>query len=1242
MGVGGWQPQVISKATSELGQGIDRLGAGVEDLDTSQTQQNNQLQQAQARAAVLSQTTGALAKLPSLTDAGQVSDLRNNIDSTVQQAASTFKDPRQAALFTADITPHIAETYARFDGRAREINNQNSLANYDTTTTSTINNAATIDDDNLSSSALQGVNSHVQALQDGGVITPTEAFQYRQNATKSYVEARYAYLEQWADTHNDVSRLQKFISTQEPQFTPSTGAPANGPVNQNIPPEGRALLATIYGPESGGGYDRRYSPSGGATFSGFADHPRIKETIPAGQPNAGQTSDAAGAPQFLSSTWDMEKAKLGLTDFSPANQDAAAWDLAKTTYTQKTGRDLLSDLQSRNPQTVAGVASALKGQWSSLPGGVQPGTTTDKFTNQFFSNLQTQTNATPAYRGMAAAPSATALPTQIAAAGDSLGVGVASAIGQTDARFAKESLPPIAKSGEDSVQSRLDALAPTDVKGKTFILSSGASNASSLDPATYLPGEIKSLMDKGAAKVVVLGTGIRPDLAPLNAKLQAEAQKAGAAFQPLDAGMLSPDGVHPTTAGYKAIAQQVARLGAPAPSIAPGQVAGPGAPATTPGPSVAPSGLSLPTDPPRSTWPPGAAYLAHSQAGDPIYVGHDGAPLPDQLQPSVESARAASNLSANPVMTPSAAPLAPPESQWPPGTTSVKTNPDGTFSYVAKDGATTPVPGSTATGSPNAWLPQRPTGSILDVLPAQEHAQLLMRAQMALDRISRRNDMASQQASKQAVTELDGIAKAAASGLDVNDNVWSAYRATYAASPDPNVRLAFAETDAIRSNLQSFKGMPPAAIQAKTDSLRADYANSFANDPTGGDTYIKGEVATAAAKYLTQYQSDLTKNPLGRASQDGILPNGVTPLTDVTSIQKRVADAQRVADFYHLDTPQYLMPTERAGLKKVAAAGGQPMIDLASSIVAGGGSAAGAIFKEIGGSAPAFQRIGTLAMDQSGDHSETISDIASYAHALSDPEAKKNLPIFSEGFLRKQKLDDPLGEAYAGFGPDEEGKLRAAANMVLGARASAEGSDPKLDPTGGSLTHQDFYDKAYNDVIGANYDKDQNRYGGVAPIGGHGSWFGWGGAAGKTLAPPNIRADQFDKVVSSITDADLKALPQQPYSGSTPMTMSKLREGQLIAVPDKDGLFRGNYAVRVPDPNGGPPRDILDQTGHRFFLNVNNDKLNANLRSRYPGAFLGKSTQENPPTNAPAVPYRNLPGMLEATASNDAGAPAIP
>ena len=45
-------------------------------------------------------------------------------------------------------------------------------------------------------------------------------------------------------------------------------------------------------------------------------------------------------------------------------------------------------------------------------------------------------------------------------------------------------------------------------------------------------------------------------------------------------------------------------------------------------------------------------------------------------------------------------------------------------------------------------------------------------------------------------------------------------------------------------------------------------------------------------------------------------------------------------------------------------------------------------------------------------------------------------------------------------------------------------------------------------------------------------------------------------------------------------------------------------------------------------------------RSRHPDAFLGRATQQNAPTNAPAAPYRNLPGMLEATASNETGAPA--
>ena len=138
-----------------------------------------------------------------------------------------------------------------------------------------------------------------------------------------------------------------------------------GAVNKSLPPEARGLLDTIAKTESAGRYNVRY---GDKTFQDFADHPRMPEPITSG-PDVGKTSSAAGRYQFIAPTWDAQKTKLGLKDFSPENQDAAAWDLAQTTYKQKTGKDLLTTLKSGD---TADVLPALAGQWSSLPGGRQP------------------------------------------------------------------------------------------------------------------------------------------------------------------------------------------------------------------------------------------------------------------------------------------------------------------------------------------------------------------------------------------------------------------------------------------------------------------------------------------------------------------------------------------------------------------------------------------------------------------------------------------------------------------------------------------------------------------------------------------------------------------------------------------------------------------------------------------------------------------------------------------------------
>ena len=148
-------------------------------------------------------------------------------------------------------------------------------------------------------------------------------------------------------------------------------------------PEQKALLNTISGPESGGAYDILY---GGKKFSDYSKHPGVYTTITSG-PNKGQKSSAAGKYQFLESTWNRLAKNYHLEDFSPENQDKAAWYLAAEEYGNRVGRDLNADLKSGDPKILAGIGPALRHQWTSLPGGIEQGTTTDKFVSAFTNNL---------------------------------------------------------------------------------------------------------------------------------------------------------------------------------------------------------------------------------------------------------------------------------------------------------------------------------------------------------------------------------------------------------------------------------------------------------------------------------------------------------------------------------------------------------------------------------------------------------------------------------------------------------------------------------------------------------------------------------------------------------------------------------------------------------------------------------------------------------------------------------------
>ena len=154
----------------------------------------------------------------------------------------------------------------------------------------------------------------------------------------------------------------------------------SGPVAAGTSLDGyqRALLDAIAGTEAPG-YDVIYTPRKGPPLRiprgadgqpDYSRHPGIRSTISNG-PDKGETSDAAGRYQILGSTWrPLQVQHKDLTDFSPANQDKAAWYLASDRYARETRRDLATDL--RDPKRFSGIASTLSGEWSSLPGGRQP------------------------------------------------------------------------------------------------------------------------------------------------------------------------------------------------------------------------------------------------------------------------------------------------------------------------------------------------------------------------------------------------------------------------------------------------------------------------------------------------------------------------------------------------------------------------------------------------------------------------------------------------------------------------------------------------------------------------------------------------------------------------------------------------------------------------------------------------------------------------------------------------------
>lgn len=118
----------------------------------------------------------------------------------------------------------------------------------------------------------------------------------------------------------------------------------------------KAFLYMIRYCEGTAGPDGYRTMFGGKLFDSFEDHPRqlVKFKL------KGKTykSSAAGAYQFLQSTWDSLVRMYGYKDFSPESQDKAAIQLIK-------GRKAYDDILKGDIVTAIKKCNR---EWASLPG----------------------------------------------------------------------------------------------------------------------------------------------------------------------------------------------------------------------------------------------------------------------------------------------------------------------------------------------------------------------------------------------------------------------------------------------------------------------------------------------------------------------------------------------------------------------------------------------------------------------------------------------------------------------------------------------------------------------------------------------------------------------------------------------------------------------------------------------------------------------------------------------------------
>lgn len=333
---------------------------------------------------------------------------------------------------------------------------------------------------------------------------------------------------------------------------------------------------------------------------------------------------------------------------------------------------------------------------------------------------------------------------------------------------------------------------------------------------------------------------------------------------------------------------------------------------------------------------------------------------------------------------------------------------------------------------------------------------------------------------------------------------------------------------------------------------------------------------------IERHKKAVLADPIGVAERFGVI-DPIAPLIagdgDIANVANGVAERIQIADLAadHFGVPaKYFRDGEASQLQGLIDTDPDAAMQIGGAIVVAGGEALPAMLRELGKDAPSLSQSGAI-LASGGDPNAARAALEG-ARKGDDGKMRPAVPKT----LANEVTGDVIGTALE-LHPAEAARMRDTAGSIARYRLAQEGIDPKSDEA------RPVFEQAVHEAAGARFVGGV-QYGGFASYDPGIFW-----SSRDVLAPPNIRADQFNDVINAITEADLQGLAIPPVDGEgRPYPASQVKGAMPVATA-------GGYRFALGDPQGDDPKWVRGSNGNPFVLMLHEIP---SLSLRVPGAFL--------------------------------------